>query len=59
METKSEHFGSKEDKDMDLRFTNAQKLNIKMALKRAIYQELHDRNYLSDVQLNKLIGRNT
>ncbi len=43
---------------MDLLFTNAQKLDIKRVLKRGIYQELHDRDYLSDTQLNELIGRN-
>lgn len=57
-ETESEHFGSKKDKEMDLLFTNAQKLDIKRVLKRGIYQELHDRDYLSDTQLNELIGRN-
>ena len=55
----SEHFGNKEDKNMDLRLTDTQKLDIKKALKRGIYQELYDRNYLSDAQLNELIGRNT
>ena len=44
--------------DMDLRLTDAQKLDIKKALKRGIYQELYDRDYLSDAQLNELIGRN-
>lgn len=58
LETESENFGNKENKNMDLRFTNAQKLDIKKALKRGIYQELHDRDYLSDMQLNELIGRN-
>ena len=58
-EKESEHFGNKEDKNMDLRLTDAQKLNIKKALKRGIYQELHDRDYLSDAQLNELISRNT
>ena len=28
------------------------------ALKRGIYQELHDRDFLSDAQLNELLGRN-
>ena len=37
---------------MDLQFTNTQKLEIKKALKRGIYQELHDRDFLTDVQLN-------
>lgn len=59
LEIESEHFGSKEDKDMDLQLTSAQKLDIKKALKRGIYKELYDRDYLSDVQLNELIGRNT
>lgn len=54
----SEYFGNKENKDMDLLLTNAQKFAIKKALKRGIYQELHDRDYLSDTQLNELIGRN-
>lgn len=58
-EKESEHFGNKEDKNMDLRLTEAQKLNIKKALKRGIYQELYDRNHLSDAQLNELIRRNT
>lgn len=53
-----EWFENKENNDMDLQFTNAQKLNIKKALKRGIYQELYDRDYLSDTQLNELIGRN-
>ncbi len=57
LETESEHFGNKEDKDMDLRLTDAQKLNIKKALKRGIYQELYDRDYLSDAHLNELIRR--
>lgn len=59
LETKSEHFGNKKDKDMDLWFTNEQRQDIKKALKRGIYQELYDRDYLSDMQLNELIGRNT
>lgn len=58
-EKESEHFGNREDKNMDLRLTDAQKLNIKKALKRGIYQELHDRNFLLDAQLNELIRRNT
>lgn len=57
--TESEYFGNKEKKDMDLQFTNAQKLDIKKALKRGIYHELYDRDYLSDTQLNELIRRNT
>lgn len=44
---------------MDLQLTNAQKLEIKKALKRGIYQELYNRNFLSDAQLSELIGRNT
>lgn len=59
LKKESERFGNKEDKYMDLRFTDAQKLDIKKALKRGIYQELHDRDYLSDAQLNELIRRNT
>ena len=59
MENDSKHFVNKENKEMDLQFTNAQKLDIKKVLKRGIYQELHDRGYLSDAQLNELIGRNT
>ena len=59
LEKESEYFGNKEDKNMDLLFTDAQKLNIKRALKRGIYQELYDRDYLTDAQLNELIGRNT
>lgn len=55
----SKHFGNREDKEMNLQFTNAQKLDIKKALKRGIYQELYERDYLSDAQLNELIGRNT
>ena len=43
---------------MNLQFTNTQKLEIKKALKRGIYQELHDRDFLTDVQLNELLGRN-
>lgn len=58
-EKESEHFGNKEDKHMDLRLTDAQKLDIKKALKRGVYQELHDRDFLSDAQLNELIRRNT
>ena len=58
-EKESEHFGNKEDKNMDLRLTDAQKLDIKKALKRGVYQELHDRDFLSDAQLNELIRRNT
>lgn len=57
--TESEYFGNKEDKEMDLQFTNKQKLDIKRVLKRGIYRELHERDYLSDVQLNELIRRNT
>ena len=57
--TESEYFGNKENKDMDIQLTNAQKLDIKRALKRGIYHELYDRNYLNDAQLNELIERNT
>lgn len=57
--TESEYFGNKENKDMDLQLTSAQKLDIKKALKRGIYKELYDRDYLSDAQLNELIERNT
>ncbi len=59
LKKESEHFDNKEDKNMDLRFTDAQKMDIKKALKRGIYQELHNRDYLSDAQLNELIRRNT
>lgn len=58
LETVSEHIGNREDKEMNLQFTNSQKLEIKKALKRGIYQELHDRDFLTDTQLNELIGRN-
>ena len=57
--TESEYFGNKENKDMDLQLTSAHKLDIKKALKRGIYKELYDRDYLSDAQLNELIERNT
>lgn len=57
-EKESEQFVGREDEDMDLLFTDIQKLNIKKALKRGIYQELYDRNYLSDAQLNELIAKN-
>lgn len=57
--SESEYFGNKENKGMDLQLTNAQKLDIKMALKRGIYHELYDRGYLSDMQLNELLERNT
>lgn len=59
LEKESEQFVSREDKRMDLLLTDTQKLNIKKALKRGIYQELHDRDYLSDAQLNELIAKNT
>ena len=59
LKKESEHFGNKEDKNMDLRLTDVQKLDIKKALKRGIYQELHDRDFLSDTQLNELLRRNT
>lgn len=59
LENDVKHFENREDKEMDLQFTNAQKLDIKKALKRGIYQELYDRDYLSDAQLNELIGKNT
>lgn len=58
-EKESKHFVDRKDKNMDLCFTDTQKRNIKRALKRGIYQELHDRCLLSDVQLNELIGKNT
>lgn len=58
-EKESEQFVSREDEGMDLLLTDIQKLNIKKALKRGIYQELHDRDYLSDAQLNELIAKNT
>ncbi len=57
-EKESEHFGNKEDKNMNLRLTDAQKLNIKKTLKRGIYQELYDRDQLTDTQLNELLRRN-
>ncbi|MCM1174034.1 MAG: hypothetical protein NC341_03170 [Blautia sp.] len=57
--TESEYLENKENKDMDLRLTDAQKLDIKKVLKRGIYHELYDRDYLSDAQLNELIERNT
>ena len=59
LKKESEHFGNKEDKNMDLRLTDAQKLDIKKALKRGIYQELHNRDYLTDTQLNELIRKYT
>ena len=59
LEFDSRHFGNKEDTGMELQFTNAQKSDIKKAIKRGIYQELYDRDYLSDAQLNELIRRNT
>lgn len=58
-EKESEQFVGREDEGMDLLLTDIQKLNIKKALKRGIYQELHDRDYLSDAQLNELIAKNT
>lgn len=58
LETVSEHIGNRGDKEMNLQFTNTQKMEIKKALKRGIYQELHDRDFLTDTQLNELIGRN-
>ncbi len=57
--TESEYFRNKGNKDMDLQLTSAQKLDIKKTLKRGIYKELYDRDYLSDAQLNELIERNT
>ncbi|RKJ45948.1 hypothetical protein D7X98_06560 [bacterium 1XD8-76] len=59
LKKESEHFTDREDKSMDLCLTDTQKLNIKKTLKRGIYQELHDRDYLSDAQLNELIAKNT
>lgn len=59
LEVDLECSGNKEEKEMDLQFTNAQKSDIKKAIKRGIYQELYDRDYLSDAQLNELIRRNT
>lgn len=56
--TESKYFVNKENKDMNLQLTSAQKLDIKKALKRGIYHELYDRNYISDTQLNELIERN-
>ena len=59
LEIASKYFDDKEENGMDLRLTNAQKLDIKKALKRGIYQELYDRDHLTDAQLNELIRRNT
>lgn len=59
LKKESEHFGNKEDKNMNLRLTDAQKLDINKTLKRGVYQELHGRDFLSDAQLNELIRRNT
>ena len=59
LEVDLERSGNEEEKEMDLQFTNAQKSDIKKAIKRGIYQELYDRDYLSDAQLNELIRRNT
>lgn len=58
LKMESEHFTDIEDRSMDLCFTDTQKQNIKKILKRGIYQELHDRDFLSDAQLNELIARN-
>ena len=54
----SEYFDSREENVMDLHFTEMQRMDIKKALKRGIYKELHDRNYLSDAQLDELISKN-
>ena len=43
MEVDLERSGNKEKKEMDLQFTNAQKSDVKKAIKRGIYQELYDR----------------
>ena len=59
MEVDLERSGNKEEKEVDLQFTNVQKSDIKKALKRGIYQELYDRDHLTDAQLNELIRRNT
>mgnify|MGYP006985833264 CR=1 FL=1 len=59
LKKESEYFTDREDKSMDFCLTDIQKLNIKKTLKRGIYQELHDRDYLSDAQLNELIAKNT
>lgn len=58
LKKESKQFVGREDKRMELFLTDTQKLNIKKALKRGIYQELHDRDYLSDTQLNELIAKN-
>ncbi len=58
LKKESKQFVGREDKCMELLLTDTQKLNIKKALKRGIYQELHDRDYLSDAQLNELIAKN-
>ena len=45
LKKESEHFGDKDDNRMiniDFRLTDTQKLDIKKALKRGIYQELYD-----------------
>ncbi|MCM1570146.1 MAG: hypothetical protein NC081_11995 [Roseburia sp.] len=57
--TELEHFGNREGGGMEWQLTDGQKLDIKKALKRGVYQELYHREYLSDTQLNELIGRNT
>lgn len=57
-EKESEHYGNKGDKSMELCFTEVQRTDIKKALKRGIYRELHHRDCLSDAQLNELIKRN-
>jgi len=44
---------------MDFNLTQQQKQAFKQAFKRGIYKELHQRDYLSDAQLNELISQNT
>ncbi len=58
LETESEPIDNIKDKEFNLQFTNTQKLGIKKALKRGIYQELYNRAYLSSTHLNELIERN-
>lgn len=44
---------------MDIVLTDTQQEELKRALKRGIYKELHKRNILSDTQLNSLLERNS
>ena len=54
----AEHFDRKGDKKTELCFTDIQKTDIKKVLKRGIYRELYDRDFLSATQLNELLKRN-